>query len=156
MTDENLKGEIMQAILQLKRVSHSLIIENLTHREYFTLDLLIRLKENTCTNEGIYVSTLASMLKVSMPQASRLLKSMEEKEYIARVIDKNDRRNTYVSVTELGIQKRNRAKIEMDDYVGRVIEHMGRDNIRQMIDLINKCSTIMQEEYKIRKEKGND
>src|SRR5574344_117815 len=142
MTDENLKGEIMQAILQLKRVSHSLIIENLTHREYFTLDLLIRLKENTCTNEGIYVSTLASMLKVSMPQASRLLKSMEEKEYIARVIDKNDRRNTYVSVTELGIQKRNRAKIEMDDYVGRVIEHMGRDNIRQMIDLINKCSTI--------------
>lgn len=156
MVDENLKEEIMQAIIQMKRVNASVVVDDLTHREFFTLDMLIRLKDKSSNNEGVYVSSLANKLKISMPQASRLLKTMEEKEYITRVIDKNDRRNTYVLVTELGIEKRNCAKIEMDDFVGRVIEHMGKENVRQMINLINRCSTVMKEEYELRKEKKHD
>lgn len=147
---EQLKKELISSSVKMKKIVKNLLCGGITQREYFVLEVL-NAKGLNCEN-GMYVSVLADTIQVSMPQASRMLKNMEEKGYIRREIDENNRRNTFVYITGKGIESRIQAQQEMDAFVDRVIIRMGADNIRKLIELFNMSTDIMEEELLKRKE----
>ncbi len=147
---EQLKKEIITASFEMKKVAKSLLCGGVTRKEFFVLEVL-NMKKIGCEN-GMYVSELAEHIKISMPQASRMLKNMEEKGYIRREIDENNRRNTFVHTTEKGAEARIKAKQEMDSFVDSIITEMGEQNIRKLIELINLSANIMEKEALKRKE----
>ena len=71
---------------------------------------------------------------------------MEEKGLIRREVDKNNRRNTYVYLTDKGLESREMAAKAMDDFTGRVMKRMGDENVEMLISLIQKMTSIMEEE----------
>ena len=65
--------------------------------------MTVKRRQEMARNEnGVYVSQLAKELKVSSPAVSRMLGILENKGPIGRDVDKDNRRNTYVYLTQQG------------------------------------------------------
>lgn len=150
---EQLKEGFISSSIRMKKIVKQILCGGITQREYFVLEILNK-KELNCKN-GMYVSALADTIRISMPQASRMLKNMEEKGYIRREIDENNRRNTFVYITMKGMEVRIRAKQEMDTFVDCIIKRMGEDNIRKLTELFNMSANIIEDELLKRKENQN-
>ena len=91
---ENLSGGQGFLLLHqhLRRMDWSKITPGVTQPEYLILTALHVQGEKNPDGPGVYVSSLAEELSVSVSMISKLLKSMEEKDWILRTIDKNSRR----------------------------------------------------------------
>lgn len=96
--------------------------------------------------KGVKVSDLAKAVRMTMPGVSRLLSGLEEKGIIERRIDKSDRRNTLVFLTEDGYSKIREYKKRINKYFETVFERFGEDRVAEVIELIGELSEIAQEE----------
>lgn len=99
------------------------------------------------TDRGLNVSVLACCLEISMPQVSRLLNSMEDKGYIVRSMNRQDRRVTYVKMTEYGKSVSESAVKEYKDYMSKVTATMGEERLITLIHLLNELNQIMLQSY---------
>ena len=73
---------------------------------------------------------------------------LETKGYIIRDVDKEDRRNTYVYLTELGTKARRKNEIQMNKVMQRIMMRMGENNMNELIILWNQLADIMEEELR--------
>lgn len=153
MESKKIQDEMFKALFRLKHLNMSGMLGEISLGEYKVLEMC-----SACPKcgkeEGIYVSSMAAKMKVSPPAVSRLLKSMEGKHYIARHTDAKDRRNTRVSITETGREKREKCRRVLQDYTGRVIGQMGEENMLQLLNLFNQMVDVMEHELK-KTEKGD-
>lgn len=94
---------------------------------------------------GIYVSELAHNLKIASSQTSRMLKTLEERELIARKADVRDRRNTCVFLTEKGKQICRETQVSMKRYMERVMQTMGEERVEELIELCNELADVMEQ-----------
>ncbi len=152
--ENNLKSSIIKTIIQMKTVNSKITFGGVTHREIVTLELLARYMDRSTGNTGMSVSDLTSCLEISMPQVSRMLKALEEKGYIHRIVNDEDRRSTYVIITDIGRLKRKCAMDEFDEYMKNVIDRMGENKIREMIGIMNELIGVMKDEQQKLKKKG--
>ncbi|WP_294551425.1 MarR family transcriptional regulator [uncultured Pseudoflavonifractor sp.] len=119
-------------------------MEGLTQGEFFGLSML---REHLKAHpEGMHVRELAGKARVSPPRVSRMLRDMEERSLIERRIDRNDRRNTYIYLTEQGEAAWNRTAERLSTFLDRVVDRMGLENVQTMIDLWNQFSEILEDE----------
>ncbi len=89
-------------------------------------------------------SELSSALQASTARISALLSALEKKGQIARDIDKNNRRNILVTITQAG---RARAEAEMDEMRGcltKIFTDMGEADTVAFIKLIKQFSDLAQ------------
>lgn len=152
--ENNLRSSIINTIIQMKNVNSKMTFGGVTHREIVTLEILARYMDESSGNTGMSVSDLTSCLEISMPQVSRMLKVLEEKGYIHRIVNDEDRRSTYVIITDIGRLKRKCAMDEFDEYMKNVIDRMGENKIREMIGILNELIDIMKDEQQKLKKKG--
>ena len=141
-----MQKEIFRALHRFGRLNTGQLIEmeGLTQGEFFGLAMLHEhLKEHP---EGMHVRELADKARVSPPRVSRMLRDMEEKGLIERRIDRDDRRNTYIFLTEQGEEAWNRTAARLSTFLDRVVDRMGPENIRTMIDLWNRFADILEDE----------
>lgn len=75
----------------------------------------------------------ADMMHCSAPMISKILRSLEDKEMIVRSIDQKDRRNTKITLTEKGKEEIIKGRVVFEEYIDKVVEQMGEENIRRMI-----------------------
>lgn len=108
----------------------------------FSDDLDIKLS----AMKGVKVSDLAKAVRMTMPGVSRALAGLEEKGIIERRIDKSDRRNTLVFLTEDGYIKIREYKKRINKYFETVFERFGEDRVAEVIELIGDLAEIAQEE----------
>ena len=137
---------LFRALHQFGRLNTGQLIEmeGLTQGEFFGLAMLHEhLKEHP---EGMHVRELAGKARVSPPRVSRMLRDMEEKNLIERRIDRDDRRNTYIVLTETGEAARQRTTARLSTFLDRVVDRMGLENVQTMIDLWNQFSGIVEDE----------
>lgn len=152
--ENNLRSSIIKTIVEMKTVHSKLTFGGVSQREIITLELLAKYMDENSRSTGMNVSELTLCLGISMPQVSRMLKTLEEKGYIQRIVNDADRRSTYVIITDIGRLKRKCAMDEMDEYIRHVIERMGEDRIREMAEIMNEMIEIMKDEQlKLKKKK---
>ena len=84
-------------------------------------------------SQGLYVSSLAEELSVSVSMISKLLKSMEEKDWILRTIDKHSRRNTFVSIAPTGQSVYDAASERLRAFHQGVVESIGQERFTQLL-----------------------
>lgn len=123
----------------------------MTKNEFFVLGIISHANEKENTQAGIYVSDISDKMKCSQPATSRTLRGLEEKGYIERTVNKADRRNTRVTMTELGENQRKKMYSEMQDIMQRVINKMGEEEMKQFLALWNKFTDAIQEEMQGKK-----
>lgn len=80
-----------------------------------------------------------------MPRIVSLLNSLESKNLIKRLTDKEDKRKTIVNITDVGKELVLSKKEEAITKLTRVIEKLDEDDINQYIRLAKKIGKIMDE-----------
>ena len=90
------------ALYQFHKLHMGDLVPDITKLEGMTMAAI---KHCSGEKEELTVSELTAKLKAKGPAVSRTLKTLEDKGYIERDVNKADRRNTYVKLTASGEQK---------------------------------------------------
>lgn len=154
MKNQALQEQLFRTMFRLRRFYPGDIFEDISMGEFKVLEILSGCSKGGNAGQGIYVSKMASMMEVSSPAVSRMLKSMEARDYIGRHVDSKDRRNTCVFITETGIKKRDECRKLAEDFMDRVINRVKPENVQRMLDLFHQMLDVMEDELK-KTEKGD-
>lgn len=141
--------ELFEAMHQFHKLKISDIMPNLSGAEFWTMRVLMSKGENGREN----VSELARKTRVLPSAISRTLRGLEEKGYVERMVNKNDRRNTCVEITDKGREVTDKVKEIMCDYGQTVLSQLDEDELSQFISYLNNIYDIAQKEIEIRKVK---
>lgn len=152
MTEKELSMEFLATAHRFKKIHMDGIFPEISKGEFWALKIIQKANLQNESGCGVYVSTIAEHLKVTPSAISRMLKGLEEKELIERKVNKNDRRNTYVTLTEKGKKVTKRVEAEMNEFTKNVISGMGEEDSRTLIRLFNKLVDTMEAEIKRHKE----
>jgi DNA-binding MarR family transcriptional regulator len=143
-------GEFFRVVHSFRKLNISTMLPDLTHAELGTLSMIAKCKEDG-NAEGVKVSELVTRMDVAAPAVSRTLKKLEEKKYIIRTVDKNDRRNTYVELTPEGTDIMLESKEIMHDFADAVLGEMGEENMNRLITYLKDLQTLAMREIDKRK-----
>ena len=81
----------------------------------------------------------------------RLCRRLEEKGYVERSVDKKDRRNTYISLTEKGWKKGEEVRDRMQDFGCSVMSQLKEEDIDQLVAYLDRIYEIAEKEIDTRK-----
>ena len=146
---DEISAAFYHVMRKARQIDLNLLHPGLTQSEYFVLRLLNKAnagKTAAKNNGDVYVSALIQALEVSPQAVSKLLRSLEEKEYIVRAINCNDRRNISVKITEKGAEALHYAQESLRVFAEKIIDRMGEDNMEELLLLVNKLFVSMDEE----------
>ncbi|MFA7075229.1 MAG: transcriptional regulator [Candidatus Izemoplasmatales bacterium] len=108
----------------------------------------------TMRNEEVFPSEISIALRVSTARISALLGNLEKKGQIEREIDKTNRRNILVTVTEDG-RKRVRTEMkEMQKSMSRVFTEMGEADTAEFLRLSKRFFKLLQKYMPSNQEEG--
>ena len=102
-------------------------------------------------NGKITISELASRAKMLPSAISRTLKGLEERGYVERNINKNDRRNTYVELTAEGERLTEEARQIMADFGKSVMAQVDGEDMKRLISYLDNIYYIAEKEIENRK-----
>ena len=177
---EELQRELFRTFLSFNRLHISRILPGINMGDFTILKTLRKLedysrglssdakiKEGTVADaekkspwEGIGVSAIVEELDVPASSVSRSLRSLEEREYVVRYVNKKDRRNTYVEMTPEGEAILEESEQIISDFCNAVFRHVGEEDIHRLISYFTKFRDITEEEIQKRKyqkeQKGSD
>jgi len=95
--------------------------------------------------EGTAVSQIASLLGVRSTSLSRMLSGMEKQGLIYRESSELDKRSVKVFLTDLGVEKREKAKEIVRDFNDYLIAHMTESERLKLESSLIKINQLSQE-----------
>ena len=93
------------------------------------------------SNNNKRISDIQSQLFVSKAAVSKMLGVLEKKGYICRDIDKENRRNLIITLTQEGKGILKKLEQNVDELVARIIQQLGKDQAEQFVKSINNFAT---------------
>ena len=144
---DKLYEELFRSMNQFRKLKFSEMFPEVCKTDYFVLCTIMDKGENG----QITISELAKMLP---PAISRTLKGLEERGYVERNVNKNDRRNTYVELTEAGRQLTEEARQTMSDFGKSVMSQVDEADMKRLISYLDNIYHIAEKEIEARKGQG--
>ena len=131
-------GEMRRYLMQSKP------FEGITHSEMTILHMI-----EICDRRGARASTtwLSSRMGLTKSTISQTLNAMEEKGWIRRGIDPDNRRQTLIDLTEAGKEKMEEVFREGKVRIGKVLETMGRERAEQFVEMIESFLASVKTEF---------
>ncbi len=146
MDHEEIKNRYMQLFHRLHRIRFDSFFRNISQSEFIHLQKIHCFSSEHPEAEGIYVSEIAAQLRISSPAVSRTLRPLEAKGLIERFPDKNDRRNTFIRLTDKGEKTREEFFSGIGEYFNDVFARMGAEDMDHLLDLWERLCWIMEDE----------
>lgn len=134
------------SVHRFKKIQMKGLYRLTSEREFFALGMIHFIQRARKDGEGVQVSVLAKKMGISLSGMSRKLREMEERGYIARTVDLEDRRNTLVTLTEKGEEVFRSSNERWAEFFTRVTERLGFERAELLIRELDNCSDIMEEE----------
>ncbi len=116
----------------------------LARQEYMLMFIVDRQQEKH--PGGCTVSTLTRLLRVPQPAVSRTLRSLENNGYVCREVCREDRRNTYVTLTEAGAAEVQKANQLLEKFHRGVQTRFTQEESDQLMELLRRLYTAASEE----------
>lgn len=91
---------------------------------------------NIDKENGTPATKIAPLLGMEARSLTRMLKSMEEKEYIVRIPDTVDRRKVIIKLTELGQIKREMARRIVKGYHKNITDNISEEELETFFKVI--------------------
>lgn len=147
MDKKKLTSELLHAAFQFKKLmSAGFGMDTAANKSDINISELIFMKEisenSTDSVNNVGLSDICRLLSISKPAVSQMLRSLEKKGYINRDIDKNNRRNLIVTLTHEGRGVLAERYAEHIDKFESIIAHLGEDDVKQMIVIINRMAEL--------------
>ena len=144
---DELYGEFFRAMHQFRKLNVASILPDISQSEFAAMNEIMDKGEDG----KITISELACKSKVHSSAISRTLHGLEEKGYIERSIDKKDRRNICVELTDRGESVVIEARQIMCDYGKSVVDHLKPKELERLIAYMDKIYSVAELEIETRK-----
>lgn len=128
------------------------LIRELSIPQYIALQYVSRAVQGGDAGR-VYLRDVARELRLSIPQASRMVGSLRDKGLVTWSHDGDGSEGTYLSVTPMGLALMERQDASLKEFYGRVVEKFGRENMAQLLRLMVQLEQVMDGELK---EEGED
>lgn len=150
------KKEITTMVGKKQSISKKLLPEGMTRLEFFALIQIRETMNEDLDNKGIHVSDLAKKMDILLSSASRTLSALEKRGLIYREIDRENRRNIRVFLTEKGEKTCEKCFVTQNKLIERVIDHMGKEDMDTLIKLWKRFSNLLEKEVDLIIEEKNE
>lgn len=139
--------QFFQLLNRLKKFGWDTQFQVLKPPEYIALHIIADYHSEHPDTPGLYVSKFASSLHITLPAASKSLKHLEQQGWLRRTVDPENRRNTFISLTEAG-----RAILEQEtaycaQQSNRVFQRFGQENTSALLQGLNQLLDLAEEEF---------
>lgn len=141
--------ELFKAMHQFHKLRLGDIMPDISGADFWTMRNIMDKGEDG----KITISELAKKTRVLPSAISRTLKRFEEKGYVERTVNKNDRRNTYVEITDRGREVAQEVREIMRDYGEAVLSKFDEEELSMLISYLNNIYDIAKKEIEVRKVK---
>lgn len=141
--------ELFKAMHQFHKLRLGDIMPDISGADFWTMQNIMDKGEDG----KITISELAKKTRVLPSAISRTLKRLEEKGYVERTVNKNDRRNTYVEITDRGREVAQEVREIMRDYGEAVLSKFDEEELSMLISYLNNIYDIAKKEIEVRKVK---
>ncbi|MFF5994748.1 MarR family transcriptional regulator [Lysinibacillus sp. KU-BSD001] len=128
-----------ELIVQLASKYESRLDNQLTAKQVLLLELI---QSNVSTTKA-----LAQHLHVSNSAVSQLLNKLEERGYISRNINPDNRREIKLALAQKGEAYFTSAEKLQQEMNERVYGKLSLEDLQQLLMILEKLNTIVQEEY---------
>ena len=137
----------LEILHELARLNLGGTLRAVTQGEFFLLSIVRRFGDYVENRaNSVNVSRLAGVLEVTPASVSRTLRGLEGRGYLERVTDPENRRNTYVKLTEKGHALFLKENELVERLAGRVFVRMGEENMRTLRELSERLHGVLVEE----------
>ncbi|MDR0797146.1 MAG: winged helix DNA-binding protein [Nitrososphaerota archaeon] len=142
-----IKEQFVQLALKIKRHSILAIAEmdniypvglNINLSEFFLLHNVAK----TASENTFSLLDFKNNNCLSKSGVSKMLGTLEEKGYLVRNLDKNDRRKLVVTVTEKGCKAIELLDSIVDDYLTEYINSVGEEYLTHLFEIINNLEKV--------------
>jgi DNA-binding MarR family transcriptional regulator len=133
---ESLQAEVFLNLVRTtdtltRGVEDILKLAGLSHAQYNVLRIL-----KGAGDRGLCCREVGDRMITRDPDITRLLDRMERRKLVARSRDSQDRRVITVRLTEPGLKLLKDLEAPLNAYNRKVLIHMGEDDLRKLIDLL--------------------
>ena len=141
--------DFLTTIHSLAQLNFSAVLSQISQAEFLVMSAINKLERlHSSSNYGI--SNIADSLRVSSPAISRTITALENKGYVERKIDKLNRRNTLVRLTESGTEVFQNECDRIYQFMNNVVNRMGEDKLNELFLLSNELLENVEKEIKSR------
>ena len=141
--------DFLTTIHSLAQLNFSVVLSQISQGEFLVMSAINKLERlHSSSNYGI--SNIADSLHVSSPAISRTITALENKGYVERKIDKLNRRNTLVRLTESGTEVFQNECDRIYQFMNNVVNRMGEDKLNELFLLSNELLENVEKEIKSR------
>ena len=128
----------------LKSINVESIFEFVERTDYLFLYSIKECVEKSVCHEGVYLSEVAEYMKLSIPETSKMVKSLENKGYIIWKLDEKKER-TYLVLTNKAIELSNCQKEKMIEAYEKIISNIQEDDLAVTRCTLRKIRQLMEE-----------
>lgn len=145
MTDE--QKEFVEILHSFKKLKFGMMMPcdcQINPGDFHLLKTIVRCRENN-PDHNVRVSDIVNRMAIPAPAVSRGLKSMEAKAMVKREVDVNDRRNTWVTITEEGEIAYKETAAAMSEFFDEIFARMDPGDIAKMNGYLKKLRKAAEE-----------
>lgn len=128
----------------LKSINVESIFEFVERTDYLFHYSIKECVEKSDCHEGVYLSEVAEYMKLSIPETSKMVKSLENKGYIIWKLDEKKER-TYLVLTNKAIELSNCQKEKMIEAYEKIISNIQEDDLAVTRCTLRKIRQLMEE-----------
>lgn len=155
--DDSVARRFLKLHHKMKSVSFGVLFNNdFNQSEFITLMAMSHIlgdcgSGGNLVGQGVSMNSLTKALRVSPPMISKTVGSLERRGLVERIINKTDRREIRVCLTQKGYELFESGKKSVKIFMDGAFEEMGEEELNVFFDLNERlCSIILRrlEEYK--------
>ena len=142
--------QFFRAMMNLRQAGHRLHppCKELSHFEFMCLDVINDYQQDHSDLPSIKASELSKITQTSRPAISQHLNALEGNGYLERIASKNDRRVTYLALTEKGKEFLCKRESDFQKSLCNLCDQLGHEDTKQFIKLLDRLSEILTESNK--------
>jgi DNA-binding MarR family transcriptional regulator len=136
--------QFYNAMMQFKRQTRHLPPphQGMSHMEFVCLHLIDDYTRENVGIPGMKMALLSQSMNLSKPTVSHLVNGLEEKELVMRLPSKQDRRVTYLCLTEKSRTLLQTGQEEMLRRLRQICDSLGHEDTETLIALINRLTDV--------------
>ncbi|MDO4173342.1 MAG: MarR family transcriptional regulator [Eubacteriales bacterium] len=134
---------LVESMHSMKRLHWNSLLRDVSNHEFGFLMMILRFQKRNPEVKGIYVSDLAKKLCITKSAVSRMLGNLEKWGLVERAVDPNNRRNTFVYLTEKGSTLCREQNERMRAFLHQVETELGEQRYQEILTGMQELSAAM-------------
>ena len=131
----------------LKYLNVDSIFDTIRRADYIFLFYVEELQKKSGQDEGVYLSDLAQALNMTIPQASRTARALQDQDLILWKTS-SDKSRTYVQLTSNAIELMNYEEARMEEFYDAIVDNIDASELEGMLATMKKIAAIIDKKNK--------